>query len=399
MLTSEFFLGRTSCVYGDLPSATDRTVDDIKQYIYDEIAEYYTEKNVTIDFNPENMTFPHIDINPDSDEEDTQPTEEDTQPKKDIDPHGDKKIPTIGLGYINKCVEYFFMRFAFYICFHFLLDATHTHQANISRIPFTKDMMYETDFNRRGGSMSTETSLLVTQQLFLTKLSIDDILGFWTNRMKGMYKTTHSLLRSQADSVAGLYIKDSSERTSVFDKMYEPLGKLVENGYFSALSTMFSKLREHETTLGNPTIVGYQITCIKKARDDWIMCHNSVTSPFARCNTTKIIAIMKEVCNNKKYGYLTLDLNYDDEGDEKRQVALTAFPWMRNVSDSRHAAILGNYDKDTKFFTVSNSWGHKYQYTLVSSDNMEKYLIFLNCKFVFISNKDKEEIRRRDLFF
>jgi hypothetical protein len=214
-----------------------------------------------------------------------------------------------------------------------------------------------------------------------------------------MYPATPALLRSQAENVAGLCIKDSHERSSIFDMMYEPLGKLVENGYFSALSRMFSKLREHETTLGNPTIVGYQITCIKRDGDEWLLYHNSVTSSFAVCKTNKIIAIMIQVCNNNKYGYLALDFTYNDESQKK--VALAAFPWIHTLHTSphvKHAVILGKYDRSKKVFTVSNSWGHSYQYTEVSLDNMEKYLIFLKCKFFFISNKDKEEIKSTKTF-
>ena len=358
MLTTDYFVGRLD---GDIPSATNLNIDELKIIIKEKMIDFYVSKGWIID--EVSDVYPEIMINPETGEEVT-PTEDDPS-------------IIIGMGFIDKCVDYFFTRFVFYICFHFLLDSITPHIANTSKVAFIREMSGEKNYKLRGGGFDNDTTVLLTTQLFVEKRTIHDILIYWRENMKTRYLLPMDDL-------------------SVYNIMVQPIDKLSRNGYFGYLSFMFDKLKEEEietfSLLGNVISIHPP-----KAPNSWRIYYNLVRKPIKVIGLEEVIDIIKQVCKSGKYGILSLDLKLDTT--EKTRAILKILPFINARQQmQRHSMIIGEYNELTDNVTIVNSWGNKNQYNLVSITDLMEYMLVANIIVSFMSNREIDEIVESGLF-
>jgi len=359
MLTTDYFVGT---LQGDVPSATDFPIDELKQIIKQKMIDFYESKGWIIDEMSDE--YPEIMINPETGEEVT-PTEDDPS-------------IIIGMGFIDKCLDYFFTRFVFYICFHFLLDSITPHIANTSKIPFIRERSSEVNYKLRGGCFEKDTTLLLTDQLFVEKRSINDILTYWTENMKTRYIL-------------------SSDDLSVYTSMVQPIDKLTINGYFAYLSLMFDKLKEEEQK-GTFPLLGNVISIHSpKTVNSWRIYYNSVSKSIKTVVLEDVIGIIKQVGKSGKYGILSLYLILDTPA--KRMATLKILPFINMRQQIlQHSMIFGGYDELTDKVTIVNSWGNKNQYNLVSITDLTEYMLVADINFNFMSSRTIDEILTTGLF-
>ena len=359
MLSTDYFVGRLE---GDIPSATDLNMDELKIIIKEKMIEFYVSKGWSID--DESDVYPEIMINPETGEEVT-PTEDDPS-------------IIIGMGFIDKCVDYFFTRFVFYICFHFLLDSIMPHIANTSRIPFIREMSGNVNYRLRGGGFDNDIVILLTNQLFVEKISIHDILIYWTDNMKTRYVL-------------------SSNDLSVYNIMVQPIDKLSRNGYFGYLSVMFDKLKEQEQ-IGSILLSGRVISIHPPRKpNSWRIYYNLVSKYIKVVGLEEVKDIIKQVGKSGKYAAISMDLSVDTP--EKKKTTLKILPFLATRQTMRrHSMIFGGYDELTDQVTIVNSWGNKNQYNLISINDLMEYMLVAEVYFTFISSREIDEIVESGLF-
>ena len=358
MLTTDYFVGT---LQGDIPSATDFPIYELKEIIKQKMIDFYVSKGWIID--EVSDEYPEIMINPETGEEVT-PTEDDPS-------------IIIGMGFIDKCVDYFFTRFVFYICFHFLLDSITPHIANTSNIPFIRERSSDVNYKLRGGCFEKDTTLLLTNQLFVEKRSINDILTYWTENMKTRYIL-------------------SSDNLSVYTSMVQPIDKLTRNGYFAYLSLMFDKLKEEQ--IGTFPLLGNVISIHSpKTVNSWRIYYNSVSKSIKKVELDDVIDIIKQVGKSGKYGILSLYLILDTTA--KRMATLKILPFINMRQQIlQHSMIFGGYDELSDKVTIVNSWGNKNQYNLVSITDLSEYMLVADINFNFMSSRTIDEIVGTGLF-